>query len=151
MRPIPHLLVAPLLLANSIFAATPASKPAVEMKEILTHYIQIQSALAGDTEQGVKDAAKKIQAMVSQTGVSSEKQIRDSAQKLTSAQNIQAMREAFKKLSIPVVNWAKQSKPAGYQIVYCSMAPGRWVQKEGSITNPYYGAEMLECGEIEKP
>jgi hypothetical protein len=26
------------------------------------------------------------------------------------------------------------------------MKKARWVQKTGSIANPYYGSEMLECG-----
>lgn len=37
----------------------------------------------------------------------------------------------------------------GLVVVYCSMAPGRWLQKEGAVRNPYFGDEMLTCGDIE--
>ena len=35
------------------------------------------------------------------------------------------------------------------QVVWCSMAPGRWLQRSGEVANPYYGAEMLRCGDIQ--
>jgi Cu(I)/Ag(I) efflux system membrane fusion protein len=35
------------------------------------------------------------------------------------------------------------------QVVWCSMAPGRWLQRAGEVANPYYGQEMLRCGDIQ--
>ncbi len=35
------------------------------------------------------------------------------------------------------------------EVVYCSMAPGRWLQPAGPVRNPYFGAEMLACGEVQ--
>ena len=32
---------------------------------------------------------------------------------------------------------------------FCPMAPGRWLQTEETISNPYYGSEMLTCGVFE--
>ena len=32
---------------------------------------------------------------------------------------------------------------------FCPMAPGRWLQTEQTISNPYYGSEMLTCGVFE--
>ena len=32
---------------------------------------------------------------------------------------------------------------------FCPMAPGRWLQTESTISNPYYGSEMLTCGVFE--
>ncbi|MEL6345870.1 MAG: hypothetical protein AAFV53_22355 [Myxococcota bacterium] len=32
---------------------------------------------------------------------------------------------------------------------FCPMAPGRWLQAETGLRNPYYGAEMLTCGVFE--
>jgi hypothetical protein len=44
--------------------------------------------------------------------------------------------------------WATMSRPEGISVVYCSMAPGSWLQRGTTIANPYYGAGMLRCGEI---
>lgn len=35
------------------------------------------------------------------------------------------------------------------EVVYCSMAPGRWLQPAGPVRNPYFGDEMLACGEVQ--
>ncbi len=37
------------------------------------------------------------------------------------------------------------------RVIYCSMAPGRWLQPPGLIANPYFGASMLRCGEDQGP
>jgi hypothetical protein len=34
-------------------------------------------------------------------------------------------------------------------IGYCPMAPGRWLQDDAQLANPYYGASMLRCGVFE--
>jgi hypothetical protein len=135
--------IAPLLvlMANPAIAAPRKSA----ISDILAPYIQIQESLAADKDTGVKEAAKKIIELSS-----GNEKLSASARKLRAASDIKTMREEFKKLSEPIVAWAKKVKPAGHIVVYCSMAPGRWVQKEGAVANPYYGAEMLECGDIEK-
>jgi hypothetical protein len=46
-----------------------------------------------------------------------------------------------------MVAWATVAKPAGVEVMYCSMAEGRWLQRTQSVRNPYYGAAMLTCGE----
>ena len=34
-------------------------------------------------------------------------------------------------------------------VAFCPMAPGRWLQTEQTVSNPYYGSEMLTCGVFE--
>jgi hypothetical protein len=31
------------------------------------------------------------------------------------------------------------------------MAPGRWLQRDPGVKNPYYGTVMKECGEVVRP
>ena len=57
-------------------------------------------------------------------------------------------RDAFKELSRPMAMWVTMSKPAGVNVVFCSMAKGSWLQTDAKIRNPYYGAKMLSCGQI---
>ena len=66
---------------------------------------------------------------------------------VSKASDLKAARAAFKELSLAMVDWAAKTKPQGYETYSCSMFPGKWVQKSGPIRNPYYGKEMLECGE----
>jgi Cu(I)/Ag(I) efflux system membrane fusion protein len=58
--------------------------------------------------------------------------------------------------------WRKQSKDlAGLKIYQCPMAKtavpsaetnmGRWLQLTGPLRNPFFGSEMLDCGEEVKP
>ena len=42
--------------------------------------------------------------------------------------------------------WATMSKPAGVNVVFCSMAKASWLQTDKKIRNPYYGKKMLTCG-----
>jgi hypothetical protein len=37
-----------------------------------------------------------------------------------------------------------------FAVAYCPMKPGRWLQTQGKLANPYYGKEMLTCGTFEK-
>ena len=74
--------------------------------------------------------------------------IKAAAVKLSGAKAIDKQRAAFKELSRPLAMWVTMSKPAGLNVVYCSMAKGSWLQSEKTIANPYYGAKMLRCGEV---
>ena len=58
------------------------------------------------------------------------------------------MRSAFKPLSELL---AGMDLPAGYARAYCPMYDGgsNWVQVDGPVRNPYYGAMMLTCGVVD--
>ena len=45
-------------------------------------------------------------------------------------------REAFKELSRPLAMWATMSKPAGLNVVFCSMAKGSWLQRDKTDRQP---------------
>ena len=40
----------------------------------------------------------------------------------------------------------KNEHPDGYGTAYCPMAKSWWIQKDGTINNPYFGKQMLTCG-----
>lgn len=61
--------------------------------------------------------------------------------------NIDQLRDSFKQLSILYIANAKKEELKGLMVAECPMAKAKWIQKEGSIANPYYGKSMLECGE----
>ena len=70
------------------------------------------------------------------------------------ASDLKDARKQFLPFSTAVVALAKQARkddPAcrTIKIYHCPMAPkpGLWIQAKGPLANPYYGAEMLRCGE----
>jgi len=130
------------------------------MKPVLESYLKIQEALAGDHIKGVASAARAISrdakkldaATISGPHTEHMRTVPESliraADALTKAADLETARNLFKDLSKPMAIWATLSKPHGIDLVYCSMAPGSWLQTAGSIRNPYYGAKMLTCGEV---
>ena len=152
------LLFAAAVGSSVIYAGTEKFDDA--MQPILEQYLKIHEALAADKTEGVKRAAEQV-AMLSEKvdadTVSGEhkdhykhvpEKIKKAAQELAQGKDLGAMREAFKTLSKPMAMWATMSKPKGIYVVYCSMQQASWLQKGQAITNPYYGHEMLRCGEI---
>lgn len=152
------------LLAAALLLAAPANASVKKfdkaMGPLLSEYLKITASLAADTLDGVAAAAAKIKKLAVKlpaakaSGKHAAKyeklpaKIKAGAAAVGEAKGIKAVRQAFKKLSKPMVLWAALSQPAGLNTVYCSMAPGAWLQRDKTIANPYYGASMLRCGEI---
>jgi Cu(I)/Ag(I) efflux system membrane fusion protein len=130
------------------------------MRPITAQYARIHEALAGDSTAGVQAAGKKIAALAGKLDARSVSgkharhyaalpgKIGAAALGLSKARTLATQRAAFKELSRPLALWATMSRPAGINVVYCSMARGSWLQTERKIANPYYGARMLRCGEV---
>jgi len=130
------------------------------MAPVVAAYLDVQKALAGDSEKGVTDSAKKIEALAAKVdgaSVTGEHaahykmlpgEVKAAAAKLAAAKGIDAQREAFKDLSKPMAMWATMSKPAGVYVAHCPMAKADWLQPTQDIKNPYYGSKMLGCGAI---
>ena len=80
--------------------------------------------------------------------------VRAAAAALASAGDLAAARTAFGELSVPFVALVQaHGVPAGYDLARftCGMAQdvpegGVWLQRDGELRNPYFGAAMLTCG-----
>lgn len=130
------------------------------MKPLVAPYLAIHKALAADSEKGVAAAARKLVKLAGKVDAGSVSgkhkehykgipaKIKAAAGELAEAKGIKARREAFKKLSRPLAMWVTMSEPEGLSVVFCSMAKGSWLQRDKPIANPYYGKEMLRCGEV---
>jgi hypothetical protein len=123
-------------------AFSEASQP-----KVLSYYIMIQESLAADSLEGAKSGASQLAKSAEASKVGGRAEIIASAKSMGQASTIKEARKHFKQLSKVVVVWVEKSKPEGVQVSYCAMAGARWVQKQGEIRNPYYGKEMLTCGE----
>jgi Cu(I)/Ag(I) efflux system membrane fusion protein len=129
------------------------------METILAEYIKIQEALAADSTEGVQSATHAIRDSATKLHpghAASEhaehyknipQDLLAACEKLDGAQDIGSVREAFKELSKPVSMWVTMAKPEHTSVMYCPMAKGGWVQRGSKVANPYFGTEMLSCGE----
>ena len=152
-----RLLIVSAVLFLGLALARPAhagEKLDRAMKPVVVKYLTIQRSLAADTERGVKKAVKGMLTAIEELADSEGKKSASLAKRLKGdalavgkAKKLSAMREAFKSLSEPIVDWAKAAKPKGLDVAHCSMVKASWVQKSGELRNPYYGASMLTCGE----
>ena len=158
--PMMGLVALSLLIVHASVALAGTEKFDEQMQPVLKAYLEIPTALAADRTGGVKEAAKKIKKLTAGLDPSTvtgehaghykdiPKNLAAAAERMMKAKDIAAMREALKDLSKPMAMWATMSRPEGVNVVYCSMAPGSWLQRGTAVANPYYGAKMPRCGEI---
>jgi hypothetical protein len=143
-----RLVLALVLLTGSAWPlpAAGADIPAAA----LDPYLQIQTALAGDSLDSAKAAAKTFTAQAGKLGPAFQKAL-SAAEAITAAADIKAARTAFGDLSDAVLTMAGDgSGGAGVRVAYCPMVKKSWLQKGSEIANPYYGSQMLRCGEFKK-
>jgi Cu(I)/Ag(I) efflux system membrane fusion protein len=133
------------------------AKPAVNTppadRQVYGHYLLIQNALAGDSRNGVPEAANTI-AKLARSESKLPAGIADAADKVGKAGDIKAARAAFKELSDALIAHLKTDKTLAEQfyVVHCPMAfndsGASWLQATKTVSNPYFGASMLRCGVI---
>lgn len=108
-----------------------------------TPYLKMQDALANDDMKTALEAHKTI----------CDKELihykEDYGYKGCSKKfkNIEEVRDSFKLLSQVYIENGDKKELKNLTTASCPMAKAKWVQKNGSLKNPYYGKSMLECGE----
>jgi Cu(I)/Ag(I) efflux system membrane fusion protein len=149
-------------LAFDALAVTPVGGDAGEKLEALyAAYFEVQMALAADKKpptaaaQALHKAAMElkgndalpqaVQKLVQQIATESEH---------LHHMDLESARNAFKPISHAVVKLAAQVRgetaQSSFTHFYCPMVRGGggdWLQPEDDLLNPYFGSEMLRCGE----
>ncbi|MBZ0090586.1 MAG: DUF3347 domain-containing protein, partial [Thermoanaerobaculia bacterium] len=143
-----------LTVALTLLAATSAR--AIEAKElgtrVLTQYQKIQAALAGDSVEGVVDAAGQIADIVKPCDCSLEEseasQVLVDAARRMNGSDLGTLREQFKGLSKAMPAYLKVTGVDSAQLYFCPMVKAYWLQAkgDGATHNPYYGRAMSGCG-----
>ncbi len=119
--------------------------------------VVVAAALAADDPAAAKAAAAPLAPAVAQllaaAGEPLDPALAQAAQALGAGPaELPAQRAAFGRLSAALVPLIDLERPAGvpWQITFCPMVDGDqgayWLQAPGDVANPYYGAEMLRCG-----
>lgn len=104
-------------------------------------YIKMQNALASDDFKAALDAHKFI---CDKELIHYKDDYKDCSKKF---KNIEELRTSFKTLSEVYIEHGDKKEMGTHQKATCPMAKAKWIQKPGPLRNPYYGKEMLECGE----
>jgi len=135
-------------------AAPAAAHPIAETAPlVLAEYVKVHDALASDRTDGVAEAATKIEAMatemISHAGAAEKKLYEGlaAAAAKMKAGDLAALRAPMKELSVATDAFLRAAGTAGWQLYYCPMADGYWIQTAEGVRNPYYGAQMLACGD----
>ncbi|MGE3274753.1 MAG: hypothetical protein AB7O67_06555 [Vicinamibacterales bacterium] len=146
-----YLIPLTLLLAIVAGCAAPAEPEGGPEMALLTPYLQVQVALAGDTLEGVPAAANQVADEADRIGAGGEA-IAAGAHAVANAADLEAARTAFGELSDAVLAYttAEGIEPQNLRVAYCPMVNKSWYQRGDAIRNPFYGSAMLECGAFKK-
>jgi hypothetical protein len=153
---------------------TTASKPAAETSKtagltvdnLMDNYIKLKNALADDNGNLAATAAEEITATLGQLDLArftadqkkiyedvSEDMKEHAAHIKDNAGNLAHQREHFDILSKDVIELVEVTGSA--KALYRNFCPmyndkkgAYWLSEVKEIRNPYYGKEMLECGEV---
>jgi hypothetical protein len=120
---------------------------AASESDLLKTYVSVQESLAADNLAAANSAAQELQKQIKQSRDKSLQGVGPNLEKFIAAKDIGESRSEFKKVSEPFTNLVMKKKEKDFEVVSCPMAGAKWVQKKGEVANPYYGKEMLTCGE----
>lgn len=138
-----------LLCAGCSEKTFPRAPPAgSEMSSaVVDPYLGIQEALAGDNVDQVKANAGNLATAATALGAPAMR-IYTTALQLASFDDLADARTKFGVLSEAIDTYMtglKLNPPAGVRVAFCPTVQKSWMQKDGSLRNPY-GSEMLTCG-----
>ena len=160
------ILILILLFLGNSSALAQENHPASTFEIMVENYLSIQTALAGDSFEGVAASAKAIAKSaadltanfdVHHAGIdaaNAERVIKllpgleTAAVELSKTKTLEAARVAFGDLSDAMVSYRNLAAGEVPHIAYCPMAKQSWLQNGKKIANPYYGSAMLRCGSI---
>lgn len=162
-----NLLIDAQAQLDGIAPSTPKDPGAIPqaVSDYLTLVDAVGGALAADNLADYNSGASKLHAAMPALMEAEDKELSPILKRiaetghLEAAKDLKAARKAFLPLSMAVADLAKAAR-APVKIYSCPMVdqavagaknPGNWVQLKPPMRNPFFGAEMLECGTEVKP
>jgi len=126
-----------------LFTLLSTSSLADSRPAFIAPYLEIQTTLAADSTEGLPARILSLVATLKKAG---QEKASKAASQMEGAKTIAEYRDRFQKVSDILLPWMKKHKIKGLILAYCPMKKAYWLQAKGDLRNPYYGAEMLECG-----
>ena len=126
--------------------------------QLLEKYLALTQAMAADDDAKTKSAAAAFHQFVNSpefaSAATTEKDLAafPKASQLWVTLDRKGIQQDFSDVSATMVKYAQNHKAEkGTKVIgaFCPMAPGKWLQVETELRNPYFGSEMLTCGIFE--
>lgn len=139
-----------------------------ELQSLVKDYISLKDALTKDKLNETRNAAENMQNRLASIEMSVfkgnshenwmilSKKIATNLQGILSSTKIEMARNTFRELSVNMIELVESFKPLNEKIYiqHCPMANNNkgadWLSFYKDIKNPYFGATMLNCGEVIK-
>jgi membrane fusion protein, copper/silver efflux system len=151
MKTLLTVLVLAVAIGGCNKRAFPETARGGEMSQaVIDPYLKIQSALAQDSTDGIRQNAGEIATAATALGAPAMK-IDTAAVQLAAAGEIEDARAKFGTLSEAIDTYMKGfslKAPEGVRVAFCPMAQKPWLQQGDTLANPYYGKAMPTCGEL---
>jgi Cu(I)/Ag(I) efflux system membrane fusion protein len=163
-----HFHLDHIVLAQSVSASVPTEVKG-EIGKLLHSYLSLQASLAGDDFTAAKKEGEKFASTLKGMDASllkgegqniwkqTSESLRAGTDTVLSAENIEALRKGFERVSEGMAGAVER---LGVDIkgpvfeLFCPMAfnnkGAAWLQQDKNIRNPYFGAQMLNCGEVRR-
>ena len=147
---------------DSIDISVIGGKSGEQLEELYSRYFEIRTAFAAD-KKPVEESSLSLHELSTQ--LTSSEDVTDQAKEQLSivTENaehlhhlpLEQARMQFKPISHAILELATQIRGEGNERIFrhffCPMVKegeGDWLQFEERISNPYYGSQMLRCGEL---
>ncbi|MCB9897484.1 MAG: efflux RND transporter periplasmic adaptor subunit [Planctomycetes bacterium] len=145
--------------ASAPAAETDAADARVALDAVLLAALDVQRALASDDALGAAAASARLADRASALAAplvapDTCRTLLADAATLRDAEDLAARRAAFAVLSdalVPLVDSAGGPADESLVLIHCPMAfehGADWIQRNGPVANPYFGARMLRCGTL---
>ncbi len=137
------------------------------LQPVLEGYLEVQRSLAADRLDDARVALDRLAQRITEVDISTPpaavqawaplaSALTGHARQAAKAQHTGETRKAFEHLSgqiLVLLRTFGNPLEDSLRVAYCPMAfddrGAQWVQAEAALANPYYGAAMLRCGEVE--
>lgn len=140
-------------------ASKPAARPepadpARAFKDALEAYLQAHETLAHDKAEGVAERLEKVgkalEPLRADAAVAPGIDRLAKAAAAAKGQPLDALRQTFKEASAAMIEIGRVAGTApdapSVKVFRCPMKKANWLQRGNDTANPYYGAEMFNCG-----
>ena len=138
--------------AASAEAGSPKFKDE-KITAVYQHYIHLKTALVKSDVKEAQTGATALNAALTDAG---NKKAAGFASAVAASSDIKVQRASFDELTAEVESAIKTAGLASGKVYkqYCPMAKdgegAYWLASESEINNPYFGDEMLKCGEVKE-
>lgn len=152
-----HRDVADVVITGDVLAA---------LGPVMDAYLQTQALLATDELDAARAKLGALADLANAVSLSAPKQTRKAWEEVASdlvgharqgqaSEDDGALRSAFELVSEEVTTLLRlfgNPMPEPLRVAYCPMAfdnqGAEWIQREETVSNPYYGSAMLRCGDV---